>query len=467
MKKLLATILAGTLLLSVCGCGNSGEGENTADSGKTQLVVGNWPDQEGNKTLYDNQMKTKEAFETAYPDIEIIPDEYGYDVQTFTAKAEGGTLPTLYTTHFTEVDKIVDMGYAADITDAAKEYGYYDNMNEVIFNSASRDGKLYLVPGSMYSLGLILNMDLFEQAGLVEEDGTPMAPKTFDELIEVGRTIKEKTGVPAFVFPTTEGGGGWNFTVLAWNFGGTFMEQDADGNWQATFNSPECIAALQYLKDLKWEYDLLPQNTLVNNAETSKLIGTNQVAMSFGHPSQARIPIRNYGMSKDSLGYAQMPAGPERHVTLIGGDYRVFVNDATPEEIDAGFKWLEFIGVSPNLTEDAKVQMENNVKTDVENGMIIGIEDLSLWGEDSEVYQYNKELRDKYCNVNINHIKLYNDKTGLEFQTEEPVCAQDLYQILDRCIQNVLNNENADCAQIMADAANEFQTNYLDYENEK
>ena len=251
MKKLLATILAGTLLLSVCGCGNSGEGENTADSGKTQLVVGNWPDQEGNKTSYDNQMKTKEAFETAYPDIEIIPDEYGYDVQTFTAKAEGGTLPTLYTTHFTEVDKIVDMGYAADITDAAKEYGYYDNMNEVIFNSASRDGKLYLVPGSMYSLGLILNMDLFEQAGLVEEDGTPMAPKTFDELIEVGRTIKEKTGVPAFVFPTTEGGGGWNFTVLAWNFGGTFMEQDADGNWQATFNSPECIAALQYLKDLK------------------------------------------------------------------------------------------------------------------------------------------------------------------------------------------------------------------------
>ena len=44
MKKLLATILAGTLLLSVCGCGNSGEGEKTADSGKTQLVVGNWPD---------------------------------------------------------------------------------------------------------------------------------------------------------------------------------------------------------------------------------------------------------------------------------------------------------------------------------------------------------------------------------------------------------------------------------------
>ena len=45
------------------------------------------------------------------------------------------------------------------------------------------------------------------------------------------------------------------------------MKKGDDGKWKATFNSPEAANALQYIKDLKWKYDVLPTNTLVNGVD--------------------------------------------------------------------------------------------------------------------------------------------------------------------------------------------------------
>lgn len=466
MKKLtkFMSIAVAGVMAGACfaGCGGNG---GSQDSGKTSLSIGNWPGEEANKAEYDRMMGVKENFEAANTDIEIVPDEWGYDVQTFLPKAEGGTLPNLYTTHFTEAKKIIDLGYSADVTDAMKKYGYYDKLSDFVMKSTSKDGKIYLIPESVYTLGLMLNLDLFEQAGLMEEDGTPIAPKTFDELIETARTITEKTGKAGFIFPTTENAGGWNFTVLAWNFGVSFMEE-RDGKWVATFNSPECAEALQYIKDLKWKYHVLPESTLVNNNETVKQLGTGQAAMMFAHPGQAKIPILSYGLSKDSLGFAQMPAGKDKHVTLIGGAYRALANNASAEQIDGAFRWLEYVGVTPNLTEESKKNIRSAFETQMNNGQVIGIKDLSIWSDNSEVQAYKNEVIDELCNININHVKLYNDKSGdMDYQLEEPMCAQDLYSILDKCIQDVLTNENADCAALLEKANSDFQKNYLDYEN--
>ena len=72
---------------------------------------------------------------------------------------------------------------------------------------------------------------------------------------------------------------------------------------------------------------------------------------------------------------------------------------------------------------------------------------------------------DKYANSNINHVKLYNDFVAdcpAKIQPEEPVCAQELYGILDNCIQEVLTNKDADCATVLEKANSDFQANYLD-----
>ena len=53
----------------------------------------------------------------------------------------------------------------------------------------------------------------------------------------------------------------------------------------------------------------------------------------------------------------------------------------------------------------------------------------------------------------------------MNIHAEPEVCAQELYSILDSCIQQVLQDQNADIPSILEKAANDYQINYLDNEN--
>ncbi|MBE7045387.1 MAG: extracellular solute-binding protein [Ruminococcaceae bacterium] len=463
MKKILAMLLAVALSAGMlAGCGGTKETGKTAD-GKIFLSIGNWPDPDSNPDSYKTEMEKKEAFEAKYPDIHVEPDYWAYDVQTFAAKAEGETLPIVYNTFATEVKKILELGYSADVTEVMKQYDYYDMISDEIMSQISRDGKVYMIPSSLYSLGLVMNMNLFREAGLVNADGTPMFPETFDDVRSMAKTITEKTGKAGFIFPTTGNGGGWNFTPLAWNFGGTFMEETDEG-WKTTFASEEVASALKWLRDMKWEDNSLPATTLVSNDDTSKLIGTDQAAMSFAHPGQVDLLISQYGMDFNDIAYAKMPAGPERHVTLVGGGYICIAPNATPEQIDAAFKWLEFNGSMPKieLPEEIKQSIYKDFETKAnEKRGVIGIHDISFWSEEEATRKYKLELTEQFRNIDPVLVASYNDKTEVELQAEEPQKAQDLYAVLDSCLQEVLTNKDADCMQVLEKAAADFQNNHL------
>ena len=461
MKKMLSILTAAALSAgALAGCTKS---EDASSNGKVKLTVGNWVDEEANPEAYKTSMERKAEFEKKYPDIEVIPDNWAYDVQTFAAKAEGETLPIVYNTHFTEAKKIIELGYAADITDAMKQYGYYDVVSDEIMNEISEDGKVYLIPNSVYTLGLVMNLNLFREAGLMNADGTPIFPETFDDVREMAKTIYEKTGKAGFLFPTTQNAGGWNFTALAWNFGGTFMKQNGD-KWESDFNQGT-TDALQWLKDLMWEDGSMPSTTLISNDDSMKMVGTDQAAMAFAHPAQVDILVGSYGMKPEDIGYAAMPAGPARHVTLMGGGYNVIAPQATPEQIDAAFKWLEFSGSTPatTLSDDAKNSLRADYQTKYDEGKsVIGIKDLSIWTDKEATQHYKNELIEEFRNIDEKNIASYNEnKDKVEYQTEEKMCAQDLYGLLDSCIQEVLTNQNADCKAVLEKAASDFQLNFL------
>ena len=329
-------------------------------------------------------------------------------------------------------------------------------------NEVSQDGKVYLIPAQVYTLGLVMNLSLFREAGLMNPDGSPQFPETFDDVRAMAKTIHEKTGKAGFLFPTTGNGGGWNFTDLAWNFGGTFMKENGD-KWESDFNQGT-TDALQWLKDMMWEDGSLPASTLINNEDAMKLIGTDQAAMAFAHPAQVNSLYTAYGMSRDNIGYAKMPAGPARHVTLMGGAFFGIAPQATEDQIDAAFKWLKFIGATPSdtLTDETKENLRKSTEDEKkEDKTIIGIKDLSVWTDKEATQGYKNQLVDEYRNIDEKQIASYNDKSGIEYQTEEKQCAQDLYSLLDSCIQEVLTNKDADCKTVLEKAASDFQANFL------
>ena len=116
-------------------------------------------------------------------------------------------------------------------------------------------------------------------------------------------------------------------------------------------------------------------------------------------------------------------------------------------------------------TMGIKNRIAKNIAYRKKNNQVVGVSSLSVWNNDTESVKYEREQNVKEANVNINHFRLYNEfveNCPAEIQAEEPVCCQELYGILDSCIQNVLNNKDADCAAVVKKANSDFQTNYLD-----
>ena len=103
-KRLLAMFAAVTMITgALAGCGNMASDKD--EQGRTVISIGSWPDKEG--TEKETLDARKARFEEANSDVVITPDTWVFDIKTFSAKAAGGQLTTLYNTHFTEVPQII------------------------------------------------------------------------------------------------------------------------------------------------------------------------------------------------------------------------------------------------------------------------------------------------------------------------------------------------------------------------
>ncbi len=458
--KALAAALA--ITLSVGALGGCGKKNDTKDEqGRTVITVGGWPQKEG--TALDNYNERKARFEKDNPDVVIQPDAWSFNLKTFYAKAAGGQLPTVYSVYYTNMPEIINADYAADISSVLKKRGYDGKFNPDVLDVVSRDGKIYGFPTTAYILGLGVNTDMFEKAGLMEADGTPKQPKDWNEVAEFAVKIKEATGKPGIVFPTANNYGGWMFSCLAWSYGVDFMEKGEDGKWKATFNTPEAAEALRYMKDLKWKYDVLPNNAIIDGTEFYKTFAIGNAAMLMAAGDMPQY-VYQYEMNRDSIGMIGLPAGPKKFVSLLGGTVFCINQNATEDQIDAAVRWIE-TQTHYTATDDFKANADGEMKKQLDENRLIGTKSMSVWSGNAESLQYEYSLIDKNRNVNENHVKLYNNFVAdcpADIQPEEPVCAQELYGILDSCLQEVLTNENADCAAILEKANNDFQQNYLD-----
>lgn len=458
----LVSLLSAVAIMAGCMAGCGKDAGTTDDQGRTIISVGGWPTKEGKEK--ENIEARKARFEEANKDFVIQGDPWAFDLKSFYSKAAGGQLPTLYGTNFTEISQIVAAGYSADITDALKKQGIYDKINPQVLDLVSKDGKVYAFPYAAYILGIAFNVDDFQKAGLMNADGTPQQPKTWDELAQFAVKLKQATGKPGFVFPTANNNGGWQFTQIAWSYGADFMKQDSNGKWKAVFNSPECAAALQWIKDLKWKYDVLPANTFIDHTELYKTFGTGGASMVIG-AGDTPNKLTSYEIDPNSVGMMATPAGPAKWVTLMGGSIWAINNKATDKQIDGALKWLE-TAYTPDATDEYKKNTEQSYRTNVANGMLITVKSMSPWASDSEALKFRDEMIEKYRNGDEGHVKLYNDFVAdlgdCELRPEEPVCAQELYGVLDNCIQEVLTNKDADLAALLEKANSDFQANYLD-----
>ncbi len=459
-KKVVGVLAAGSVLLSA-GCG----GQKQADDGKIRISIGGTPTirTEENAQTYDLFQENKARFEKENPNVEVVADAWGFDIKNYLPKAAGGELPTMYETAPTELKTIVTSGYARDISKFFEKYGYKDAFSEKYEQLYKYDGKYYglIQPDSLYNMGIAYNISLFEKAGLLDENGIPKYPKTWDEFAETAKTIKDKTGKAGFAMATNNNKGGWHFLSLAYAFGTEFMKEE-DGKWKATFASPEGIAALQYLKDLRWKYDVLQNELLADTNATGRMLATGEAAMivTYGNTDSY---VDKYQLDVNNLAMSSLPSGPAGKVSQASGNMYVFSNAATDEQVDACFKWLEMIGKGVSVNDGVKEQWEKTYSIKKEKKRAVGIRTSALWKDEKRVAA-ETEIMNKYRTVDSKFFDDYVNGDGVEYVFEPERCVQQLYAVLDAAIQEVLLNKDADCGTVLKKAQEDFQINYLDKE---
>ena len=197
-------------------------------------------DQAGLKTAEIDQIARD--FEAQNPDIKVVMEYVGYDYVHDKIVTGMAAKPPAYDAAMIDViwpDEFIKAGYLLDVTDRVTP-----EMKSGIFpaawNGVTRNGRVYGMPWLMDVKYFMYNQAMLQQAGF------SAPPKTWEELVDQAKAIKEK-GIAEFPIDWS-----WNqkegvvcdFTVLLFGNGGAFL----DANGAPVFNNDKGVQVLTWMK---------------------------------------------------------------------------------------------------------------------------------------------------------------------------------------------------------------------------
>jgi multiple sugar transport system substrate-binding protein len=437
-----ASVLAASIVLA--GCTPTAE---PVEDGPVTIVVGDMPNssQEAGRALY---LQKVEDFQKANPDITLETSETIYDTQTFTAQLAGGTLPTVMTAPFTEIQGLANRGQVRNLA------SYYDEdpvlqglAPSVVDLITAKDGAEYGVPTSAFTLSLMINRQVFEDAGL-DPETTPL--DTWEDVAKAAATISAKTDAAGLAQLSTENQGGWILTAMTNAFGGQIQTMDDAGVATATVDNDATKEALEWLHDLRWNDDAVGSNFLMQFTDAGAALAAGQYGMLIGASQWYNQLVTTYGMDPQDFGLFPIPQTKDGLGSLGGGSVAIIRADATDAETAAAIKWTEFFYL--DRYTDLEFAAEDAAAT-IANGGVVPRVGLALVDED--VYAKYLEAIADSVNVPLENLTAYttaSQSEGFAVTTEPKVEAQQIYGLLDSVIQAVLTDKNADIDALLAAA---------------
>ena len=237
-KKLLAMLMAVTMVLSLVGCGAKKEepaavtpAANAELSGK--LVV--WSYDVAAKSLQDSAA----AFTKLHPKVEITVEDLGtdqvYDKLT-TGLASNAGLPDMASIEGERLGAYVAK-FPKGFVDFTSEMNPKDFI-PVKISECTVNGKIMAYPWDGAPCGLFYRTDLFEKAGIKAED-----IKTWDDFIAAGMKMK---AIGVKMLPVAVSKSDTAYRLILNQLGGFYF--DKDGNTQ--LNSEASVTAMTYVKKM-------------------------------------------------------------------------------------------------------------------------------------------------------------------------------------------------------------------------
>ena len=252
-------------------------------------------------SLQETQMRSKTALEVSADstDIDVVMVDFMY------------------------LQEYAKNGYLADLTslfgEVCPEFSTEDYMDAFI-DACTVDGSLYGVPLYQDCNIMVLRGDLLEKYNL-------KIPETYDELMNVAKTISEGEGNIAGIAMRGAAGAGmneWTWPTFLSGFGGAYY----DDNYNATLNSANAVEALTYYRDILKNYgpsgvanysytevqnDIMQGNAaiMIDSATLAVRCENPEASTVAGKLVYAPVPSKGDGTKADSGFYSWILSIPE------------------------------------------------------------------------------------------------------------------------------------------------------------
>ena len=441
-RKTASWAVAGLTGLSlVAGCGSDDASEE-APSGPVSITVaidqGLQPEA---IAAFDTQIA---EFQKKYPDIKVKKEEYTWTAPTFSARLAGGTLPTVFTTAFTDGRALIARRQVADISGEVAKLPYAKSFNKnVIAAGQDQAGKIEMVPISAYGQGLHYNRELFTKAGLDPDK----PPTTWNEIRSYAKQIADKTGQAGYAVMTKGNTGGWILSTETNAFGGRMTVADGDKQ-KATVNNPATVQALQLIKDMRWTDKSMGANFIYDWNGINQAFAAGKIGMYLtGGGTYENLATQN-AIKPKTYGLTTVPLQGADAGVLGGGTLAGVSAKATKAEQAAAVKWIDFFYMRKITTQEGSVDY---AKAQAAAKQPIGSPLLPVF--DKATYDQVQTWIKSYVTVPLDQMTNYTENAfNQPIVPEPPVATQDVYAALDPVVQSVLTNKNADITKLLTDA---------------
>ena len=296
MKKVLSTVLASAMVLSLAACGGSGSssggstqgGGSGSGSSGGDLTINIWDanQQKGIQTICDDWT----ALGNPKVKVEVVNwDNYWTLLE---AGASGGQLADVFWMHSDYAQMYMENDILLDLTGYIEKDGvdmsiYYPDIAAIYKRD---DGKIFALPKDHDTIALLYNKALFDQAGVEY----PTDEWTYEDMYEAAKKITEATpdDTYGYALNTSNDQDGWYNYI--YSYGGNVVNTEKT---DTGIDSAESKAAMEMVRKM---LTVATPQAVVAESGTDSLFQSGKVGMI----TQGSWMINSFYTAENSKDYA-------------------------------------------------------------------------------------------------------------------------------------------------------------------
>jgi multiple sugar transport system substrate-binding protein len=275
--------------------------------------------------------------------VNTLPTDWGNYYDQIKAAYAGGTPPDIHVMHSWAIPEFAGIGALADITDDLASVGIdQSDWSDLALKGVTYEGGIYGVPMDFHANLWHVNMDVMEEAGLVE-DGKPVLPNSPEQMLEHAQMVKDATGKNYLAADFAQFPIGVRLVIsMMWQQGENIFTEDGT----ATIDNAEARNAVETIVSLfdggyanpQLNYADSQQSFL--NGEAAILVnGTWVVDFYDAQAADENVPLTNYYVADYPVLFEEAATWAGTHMWAIPSPLKA----DDPEKYEAALKVLAFI----------------------------------------------------------------------------------------------------------------------------